>query len=147
MVVRIGILVKQLPDHQHESGRAIATLEGAGLDERLLHGAELVRRVEALDREHVGAVYESRQIQAPRHRAAVDDHRAAAAHALAAGFARAGERELRLQHLDQVLVRLDVGRDRRAVEGEADGACGGHLIHPRGACRPWHAAPGTRPRR
>ena len=70
-------------------------------------GVSLIGRVKSLDGGHVGAVDERRKIETAGHRAPVDQHGAAAAQSLAAGFARAGEAELRLQELDQIVVRLD----------------------------------------
>src|SRR5262249_58337243 len=49
-------------------------------------------------------------------------HGAAAAQALAAALARAHQIEFALQQLDEVVMRLDLGRDLLAVEGEADRA-------------------------
>ncbi len=69
---------------------------------------------------HLGAVDERREIEAARHGRAVHQHGAAAAQALPAAFARADQIELALQQLDEVVMRLDLGRDRLAVEGEVD---------------------------
>ena len=76
---------------------------------------------QVLDGDHLGAVHERREIEAARHRAAVDQHRAAAAQALAAALARAMQVAL-LQQLDQVLVHADLGGNLGAVEGEI-GSC------------------------
>ena len=116
------MLVEQLPRHQDEARRAVAALERAASMKASCTGIELAVGGEALDRRHLGAVDERREIEAARHGAAVDQHRAAAAQALAAAFARAGEIEFALQHVDEIMMRLDVGRDRLAVEREADGA-------------------------
>src|SRR6266849_9584241 len=78
LVVRIGMAVEQLLRHQHEAGRAEAALEGALLDEGLLHRIELSARVEMLDGRHLGAVDEGGEIETARHRGAVDDDGAAA---------------------------------------------------------------------
>src|SRR5262249_57776206 len=43
LLVRVGMGVEQLRRHQHEAGRAVSALEGAGLDEGFLHGAEVER--------------------------------------------------------------------------------------------------------
>src|SRR4030081_691885 len=83
-----------------------------------------------LDGGHLGAVDEGRQVETPRDGRAVHQHGTAAAHPLAAAFARAHQIELALQDLDEVVVRLDLGRDRLAVEGEAD--CAGHCSSPSG---------------
>ena len=124
ILVRIGMRLEQLRRHQHEARRAVSALEGAGLDERLLHGIEIMRvRVrERLDRAHLGAVDERGQVEAAGDRRAVHQHGAAAAHALPAALARAHQIEFALQQLDEVVMRLDLGRDLLAVEGEADRA-------------------------
>ena len=97
-------------------------MEGAALDEGLLHRVEFAGRGQMLDRDHLAAVEKDREREAARNRLAVDQHGAAAAQALPAALARAGERELRLQHFDDVVVRLHVGGDRPAVEGELNRA-------------------------
>src|SRR5262245_14370715 len=124
IIIRIGMRIEQLGGHQQEARRAVAALEGAGLDEGLLHRTEPLRaRIhERLDGTHLGALDEGRQIEAAGDGRAVHQHGAAAAHALPAAFARAHQIEVALQHLDEVVMRLDRGRDRLAVEGEADGA-------------------------
>src|SRR3954454_4288233 len=127
VVGRIGILLEQLRHHHDEARRAVAALEGARFDEGLLHRAQLVAGVEALDRRYLGAVDELREIETAGYGFAVDHDSAAAAQALAAGFPRPGQAELRLQELDEVMMRLDVGYDRRAVQREGDGSgCRGH---------------------
>src|SRR5262245_2895588 len=125
-IVRIGMLVEQLSDHQNEAGCTKAALERARFNEGFLLGAELAVGVKALDRLDVGTVDELRKIKAARHRPAVHDYRAAATQALTAAFASTVEAEVGLQQLDQIMVRLNVGSDRRAVEVEADGAGGAH---------------------
>src|SRR2546423_6475950 len=133
ILVGIGMRLKELRGHQHESRRAIAALEGAGLDECLLHGAQRLRaRIgERLDGVHLGAVDEGREVEAAGDGLAVHQDGAAAAHALPAAFARAHQIEFALQHLDEVVMRLDLGRDLLAVEGEADRA--GHASSSSGA--------------
>ena len=44
----VGMLVEQLPRHQHEPRRAEAALERGALDERLLHGVELAAALHGL---------------------------------------------------------------------------------------------------
>src|SRR5215510_3749168 len=121
LVVRIRMLVQELVCHQHETGRAEAALERARRDERLLHIAQPVVP-EVLDRHHLGAVGEGRQEQASRHGAIVDQDGAAAAHALATTLARPEQIELALQHIDQAVMRKNLGADGFAVEHEGDGA-------------------------
>src|SRR6202012_4606978 len=53
-----------------------------------------------------------------------------------AAFARAEEAET-LQQLDQIAVRLDLGRDRFSVEREMDGPCARHrFTHSSSSGRP-----------
>src|SRR5215831_19309607 len=105
LLVRIGMGVEQLCRHQHEARRAVSALEGAGLDEGLLHGAEIERlRIrERLDRPHLGAVDERGQVEAAGNGRAVHQHGAAAAQSLAAALARAHQIEFALQQLDEVV--------------------------------------------
>src|SRR6516162_10128428 len=124
ILIRVGMRREQLRRHQHEARRAVSALERAGLDEGFLHGIEIVRvRVrERLDRAHLSVVDERGQVEAAGDGRAVHQHGAAAAHALPAALARAHEIEFTLQQLDEVVMRLDFGRDLLAVEGEADRA-------------------------
>src|SRR6516165_4334135 len=133
ILVRVGMGLQQLRRHQHETRRAVSALEGAGLDEGFLHGAEIerVRVRERLDGAHLGAVDERGQVEAAGNGRAVHQHGAAAAQSLAAALARAHQIEFALQQLDEVVMRLDLGRDLLAVEGEADRA--GHSSSPSGA--------------
>src|SRR5262249_59381200 len=109
---------------QRKPGGEMAAREGARLDEGLLHRTERLRaRVsERLDSAHLAAVDEGGEIEAAGDGRAVDQHGAAAAHALPAALARAHQIELALQQLDEIVMRLDLGRDLLAVEREADGA-------------------------
>src|SRR5215469_2766402 len=117
ILARIGICREQLPRHQDKARRAKAALESAGLDEGLLHRIERLALLHGLDPR---AVDERREIEAARHGFAVDQHGAAAAQALAAAFARAEKVEALLQQLDERQMGFDRGRDRLAIEGEAD---------------------------
>src|SRR5262249_20421468 len=124
IVVRIGMGIEQLRCHQQESRRAIAALEGARLDEGLLHRTERLRlRIrQRFDRAHLDAVDEGGEVEATGDGRAVHQHGAAAAHALPAALARAHQIEFALQQLDEIVMRLDLGRDLLAIEREADGA-------------------------
>src|SRR5580704_10063617 len=119
VVARVGMFLQQLMHHEHESRCAEAALERATVDERLLHDRQRAIGIERFDRGDALAVDPGREIKAARHRLVVDQHGAAAAQALAAAFARAEQAEA-LQQLDQVAMRLDVGRNRLAVEREID---------------------------
>src|SRR5581483_3286620 len=118
VVRRIGIFLEQLARHQHEPRRAEAALEGLRLDESLLDGVEALA---ALDGRQFRAFQQRGELQATRDRAAVHEHRAAAAQALAAALARPVQPEAVAQHLDDVLVRRDLRLHRLAVQPEADG--------------------------
>jgi hypothetical protein len=96
----VGMLVEQLRHHHDETRRAIAALERRGLDERLLHRAELLWSIEALHRDDLGTIDELGEVEAAGYRQAIDQYGAATAQPLAAAFARAGEPELVLQQLD-----------------------------------------------
>src|SRR6202008_3484649 len=105
--------------HEHKARRAEAALERAAIDEGPLHDRQRAIGIERFDGGDALAVGPGRKIKAAGHRLVVDQHGAAAAQALAAAFARAEQIEA-LQELDQVAMRLDVGRDRLAVEREID---------------------------
>src|SRR5882672_4121287 len=111
----IRMLVQELPRHQHEPGGAEAALEGARLDERLLHRIQLAAAFNSL---YVRAFGERREVQAPGHRGALDQHGAAAAEPLPAALARAVEPERVAQHLNQRLVRRDLRLDAFTIELE-----------------------------
>src|SRR5215831_8806837 len=132
IVVRIRIAFEQLRGHQNKARGAVAALEGAGLDKGLLHRAQRIAIGERLHRVHFGAVDERCEIEAAGDGGAVDQYGAAAAHALAAALARAHQIELALQDLDEIVMRLDLGCDRLAVEGKADGAGHGSYSSPSG---------------
>src|SRR5215469_9179399 len=144
VIIRIGMIVEQLSNHQDKAGSTESALECARLDEGLLHGVELAVGIKTLDRCDLGTVDERCEIKATRHRPTVDDHRTTTTQALTAAFARAVEAKVRLQQLDQIVMRFNFGSDQRAVEPEADGASGRHLTRPRAACRPSRATPAAR---
>src|SRR6266567_3327256 len=131
VLVRVRVFGEELARHQHEARRAKAALGGSAFEKGLLHGAQFSARRQMLDRHDLGAVGEDRKEETPRHRLAVDQHRAAAAQALGAALARAEEVEALLQELHEVLVRRDFGRDLLAVEGEMDRAHGASLLERR----------------
>src|SRR5262245_6750276 len=124
ILVRVGMRIEQLRCHQQEARRAIAALEGAGLDEGFLYRMKRLRaRIsERLHRAHLGAIDEGGQVEAAGDGCPVHQHGAAAAHALPAALARARQVEFALQYLDEIVMRLDLGRDLFAIEGEADRA-------------------------
>src|SRR5580693_578156 len=105
--------------HEHKTRRAEAALERAAIDEGLLHDRQRAIGIEGFDGSNALAIDPGREIKAARHRLVVDQHGATAAQALAAAFARAEQVEA-LQQLDQVAMRLDLGRNFLAVEREID---------------------------
>src|SRR5580692_7314614 len=119
VIARVRVLLQQLMHHEHKTRRAEAALERAAIDEGLLHDRQRAIGIERFDRGDALAVDPGREIKAAGHRLVVDQHGAAAAQALAAAFARAEQIEA-LQQLDQVAMRLDLGRDFLAVEREID---------------------------
>src|SRR5581483_8087948 len=110
---------------QHEARRAEAALERAAIDEGLLHDRQRAFGIRRLDGVEGFAVHPRHKIETAGHGLVVDQHRAATAQALPAAFAGAEQIEP-LQQLDQIAVRLDLGRDRLAVEREGDGARAHH---------------------
>src|SRR5688572_4863658 len=120
VILRIGYFLEKLPRHKDESRRTEAALESAAFDKRFLHRVE-VRAV--LDGDDFRAVDKCREIETARDRAAIHEHRAAAAQSLPAAFACAGESEA-LQEIDQRVMRRHVRRDALAVQGEFDGPQG-----------------------
>src|SRR3989449_4997166 len=119
VVVGLGVVLEQLAGHQDKAGRAEAALQAAAFDERFLHRVEAAA---SLDGRYFAALGERSEIQAAGHGAAVDEHRAAAAEALPAAFARAEEAECVLQDFDQRLVRRHLRLHRLAVQAELNAA-------------------------
>src|ERR1700689_1957615 len=105
--------------HEDEAGRTVAALERAGVDEGLLYRRQSPISIKRLDRGDALAVDPDRKIETAGDRLVVDQHRAAAAKPPATAFARAKQIEA-LQQLDEVAMRLNVGRDRKVVERETD---------------------------
>src|SRR5581483_6084134 len=111
---------EQVAGRHHEPGRAEAALDGARLDERLLHRVELAVAREPLDRHDVVPVGLRREHEARADEPAVEEHRAGAALALLAGVLRAGEAEVLAQREEQALALPDVALDLLAVDAQAD---------------------------
>src|SRR5262249_20897719 len=93
-----------------------AALKRAAVDKGLLDWVEPARLDQTLDGYELHTIQENRQRQAARNRLAIDEHRAATTQALSAAFARPEQGELCLQHLDDILVWLHLGRHRPAIE-------------------------------
>src|SRR3954467_6929005 len=111
------MLVEELASHQDEARRAETALEGAALDERLLHGIQFLV---VFDRNDFPALRQAGQIEASGARRAVDEQGAAAAQALPAALARAMQAECIAQHFDQGFVRRDLRLDAFPVQLEAN---------------------------
>src|SRR5215468_3695143 len=140
----IGVLAEQRLRHQYKAGRAIAALKRAAVDKGLLDWVEPARLGQTLDGYKLHTIQENRQRQAARYRLAIDEHRAATTQALSAAFARSEQGELCLQHLDDILVWLHLGRHRPVIECEADRSAA-HVTHPRAADGLSHAIRATPP--
>src|SRR5262249_47923642 len=126
VLARIRIRIEKLRRHQQKTRRAISALKSTGLDECFLFRTELVALGEMLDSSHLGAIEKASKVKAAGNGSAVHQNRAAAAHSLPAALARAGPVELALQQFDDIVIRLHFGRNRLAVESEADGASAWH---------------------
>src|SRR5437762_3538628 len=120
VIGRVGVIVEQLFCHQHETRRAEAALERAGLNKGLLHRIEPAVASEVLDGQNLGAIGERCEVKTTRHGVAVDQHGAAAAQSLPAALACAEQVELLAQQLDQAQMRREGCLDGAAVECEAD---------------------------
>src|SRR5439155_13028101 len=97
---------------------AEAALHAVVVDERLLHGSQSVRRADALDRRHLGAVDRGDWEEAGSARLAVDQNRARAAAALVASRLRARDPELLAQDVEQRGQKRAVRRVRDAVDAD-----------------------------
>ena len=101
-----------------ETRRAKAALQRIAGDEGFLHGMQRLA-ADALDGDHRPAARRARGKETARHRLAVEQHGAGAAHASAADELGAGEADLLAQHVDQQGIGVARQRARRAVECEA----------------------------
>ena len=107
--------------HDH-AGRAVAALEAAVVDERLLERMQLAVAGEALDRRDVLALDVLQRGLARSDGLAVDDHRAGAADPGAAAVLRSGELEVGAQHPEERAVLVGVEGHRPSVQPESDGS-------------------------
>jgi hypothetical protein len=89
-------MLRQQAHHRHqESGRAEAALQAVALVKRLLDGVQWsALRGKALDSRHLVALGLDGEHQAGAHRRAVQQDRAAAAHAVLAADVGAGQPEV-----------------------------------------------------
>lgn len=116
----MGIAVKQrLGCHDH-SGRAVAALDGAGVDKRLLQRVRLVGGADALDGLDRTAVRLDGEHTARVDRAPVHDDRAGAAFAKVTALLRARQVRALAQHVQKRLLRLHRERAALAVERQVN---------------------------
>src|SRR5690606_7422156 len=121
----------QIGDRDHESGRTESTLDGTGLDERLLDRMQLVAgRGQTLHCHHAGPHRLRRRDEAGAHREVVEQHRAGATLALLAGVLRAGQTDPFPEQEQQALARPYAIGD---PIGPVDGQVHPHRIPPRAA--------------
>ena len=127
-----GLALEQVGHGDDEPGRAEAALDGAGLDERLLHRVQAAVAGEALDRDDLVTVGLGGEDEARAHELAVEHDRARAALALLAGVLRAGQLERVAQERQQALAAADVGLAALPVDGQLDP----HATRHRSRARP-----------
>lgn len=116
----MGIAVKQRLGRHDHSGRAVAALDGAGVDKRLLQRVRLVGGADALDGLDRAAVRLDGEHTARVDRAPVHDDRAGAAFAKVTALLRARQVRALAQHVQKRLLRLHRERAALAVERQVD---------------------------
>src|SRR5579862_4672125 len=123
LVARAREALEQVGHGDDQTRRAEAALHGARLDERLLHGIEVLAAAEVLDGADGAAVGLDRRDEAGADEPAVEPDRARAALPLLAGVLRARQLELVAEQREQArrgrdvhrpLDPVDRGRDRHA---------------------------------
>ena len=119
-VRRRGVHFKKRGGCENEPRRAEAALDGAVIDEGLLHARQLTRLPDALDRTHAAAVYVDSKQSAAAGREPVDKHRASAANLDIARALHALETQAIAQDIDQQVARLDLHPPRLSIELEGD---------------------------
>lgn len=103
---RVGMLFEQSFGSDDKAGRANAALQRGPFEEALLNRMELADVADAFDRRDLAPFGFDAEHEAAIHRPAVEQHRAAAAVAVAAAFFRAGEANNVAQNLEQALSRF-----------------------------------------
>ena len=105
--VRVGL--QQADRGHHHPGRAVAALEGFGVEERLLHGMQAVARRASPSIVVIAFAPTAADARDARARAgAVEQHRAGAALPFAAAVAAAGQAEVVAEDRQQAVARLGV---------------------------------------
>src|SRR3954468_6788412 len=118
LVARVGVRVQQPAARHQHAGGAEAALQGVMLVEALLYRVELALTLERLDRADLMAFAHGREDRARLDRLAVHEDDARAAVGGVAAPVRAGETGVLADVVHEQAARLDVVRDRLAVEGD-----------------------------
>jgi hypothetical protein len=129
-IVRVAVTLEQR-DRAHDHARgAVAALEGADLEERLLDRVQRHVHREALDRPDrvTGGVRDGDLASA--HRRPVQEHRARSALALPAPRLRAGERQLLAEREEETPRRRGGQLARRPVDDDPDGVAHWSTLPP-----------------
>jgi hypothetical protein len=126
--------------HGHARG-AEAALEPEVVHQRTLDRVQLAVLRKSLDGGDLGPVGLDREHHAGLDHAAVQVHRAGAAHAVLAGALGPGQAQLVAQQVAQQALRRDGGRGLTAVDGQADAVLT-HVSPPPRRRRRWWRAPG-----
>ena len=116
----MGVAVEQRLGRHDHSGRAVAALDGAGVDKRLLQRVRLVGGADALDGLDCAAVRLDGEHTARVDRAPVHDDRAGAAFAKVTALLRARQVRALAQHVQKRLLRLHRERAALAVERQVN---------------------------
>ena len=109
------------------------------VDERALHGVQLLAARQTLDGDHLAPVGRRGQHQAPVHPAAVEQDRAGAAFAVVAALLGAGQIEVLAQQIQQRHTRID------AIELVVDAVDAQAKVDVLGEHAPKAATSGLRP--
>jgi hypothetical protein len=128
--------LEEIGDRDDEARRAEAALDGAGVDERLLHRMQVLVPREPLDRHDLVALRLGAEHETGADERAVEQHRARAALALLARVLRAGELERVSEHHEEALAAPEVGLERLAVHRQRDPHDLRHLVSARPASTP-----------
>ena len=110
--------VQQRLGEQHHAGRAVAALECAVGDERLLDGVQRAVMRQALDADDVAAVGLERECGAGGNGFAIDERDAGAAHAARTADLRSLQAELVAQQIGEGLLHRHLAGGVGAVEAE-----------------------------
>ena len=122
VVIGLGRGLEQGDRRQDHARRAVAALEGALREKRLLNPVELAGRREALDRQDLMALRRRHQRSAASNGLPVDEDCAGATDALATAGLRTGDVELVAQDPEEGPLRLTRNRSGGAVDVQVEGA-------------------------